>query len=488
MITLVKLSAPGESILAKRPFCINKIQNLENFYLTLELEGAMSIIPMCLCGKLRGVDKRNKICVICGSPAEPVFSSPTSLYYYEKYNDLKFMSPVFIDRINKLLGRNSFEILITTPQLNHLGESIEKLTNDQRLVTTLAGGYERSYRFFVENLDRILLHFAALSKKKADLALNLLHTWRNEYDAIMRDYIYLPSRHMIVVEKVSKAAYTDLEGAYQTLELVKKGILFNKRHRSAKTVDKFVGSLVIGQHKLIRHLINKVLAGKTGDVRGGVNSTRATFSARAIITGIPNGSKYWEVHMPYTQMVATMRPFIHGWLIDYKKLSYKEAQRRYYRAETKVDHEILEFMNDLVEARRRINGKGYPMTMHRNPTLNRSTMQMLYCSKIKTNIRDLTFSISHLMILELKGDFDGDNTTIYPCHDLFRERMLESFDLVYSALDNSKPHQVSSKMSMSKPAVALWVSFQYHERDNLEDSRVTDELLSLYNEIVVNND
>jgi len=483
----LQTSAPDEDILVRRPYLVNDLVDPDQFFISLQVEGKMAIIPSCICGARKGGVHRGEVCELCNSEVEPMFSKPGVLYYYKQYNDLRYMSPVFIDRINKAIGKRSFEIFTTKPQDTMItsereGSSPEetnsKETVDQQFFMGF-DGFERSYRFFVENFEALMLRFASVSKKKA-LVMELLDIWRNDYESVMWENIYLPSRDLIITEVRGSTKYTDSSGQYQILELLKKGILYNKSNKKTPaSTDKLVGELVLGQYNAVKNVI-LLLEGKKGEIRWEINSTRASFSARTIIGSISGGSKFWEIHMPYVMAVASFRPMIIGWLVEKKSMSLKKATQRYLKAEISLDEEIADFLDTIIERRKVINGCGYPVLVHRNPTLERATMQLLYCNKIKRNIKDTTFSVSSLMISPILGDFDGDNINLHFAHDLFTEKVFSPFKLYYSILDNSKAHRINPGFTISKPAVSLYATYLNHKDPEDEIDSVSNEFLTEY--------
>ena len=72
----------------------------------------------------------------------------------------------------------------------------------------------------------------------------------------------------------------------------------------------------------------------------------------------------------------------------------------------RYDPLIHQFMEELIAEAR--SGKGIPILLNRNPSLKRLSIQRLYLTKVKTNVRDKTISLS---VLILKG-YNADPTLV----------------------------------------------------------------------------
>ena len=121
---------------------------------------------------------------------------------------------------------------------------------------------------------------------------------------------------------------------------------------------------------------------------------------------------YDECHLPYTMAVGLFKIHLQNKLIK-RGYSPREITRLLaYAAGNRVPM-IVELLQELIEespyGTMRSAITGIPIVLQRNPTLDRLSAQLLYVTKIKTElIEDNTIGLSVLVLTGPNADFDGD--------------------------------------------------------------------------------
>ena len=155
----------------------------------------------------------------------------------------------------------------------------------------------------------------------------------------------------------------------------------------------------------------EALSGKGGWFRNNFLANNLNFSSRSVI--IPLEAKYAidEIHLPYWTGLELFKYHILRELVAKYGYNFSHANTRHRKAYDAIDIEILNIMQGLLDKSKyeTTDGKtrrGYHMLINRNPTINKGSIILVRLTKIKTDITDLTMSISNNILPPLAGDYD----------------------------------------------------------------------------------
>lgn len=105
--------------------------------------------------------------------------------------------------------------------------------------------------------------------------------------------------------------------------------------------------------------------------------------------------------------------------------------------------------------------KGIPVEVGRNPTMERGSMQRLYITSVKTDVKDPTFGISILIVKTFNADFDGDALNAEVLLDVFMHEGLAPLAPHTNIISPARPKAMSGSNAIPKPAIytiSNWMS------------------------------
>lgn len=85
-------------------------------------------------------------------------------------------------------------------------------------------------------------------------------------------------------------------------------------------------------------------------------------------------------------------------------ITFNEANKLYNESTTKFNPKMYRYMQELLNKSK----GGVNIILNRNPTINIGSMMLLKIGEVKSDINDLTLSISNNILSSLNADFDGD--------------------------------------------------------------------------------
>jgi len=108
--------------------------------------------------------------------------------------------------------------------------------------------------------------------------------------------------------------------------------------------------------------------------------------------------------MPYLTAIELMKPLIIRKLVKIKKLSISQAMKVWTEATLVFNKLVHSIMKELVAQ------PNIRILLNRNPTISTGSMLLLEVADIKSDMSDVTLSISNLVLPCLSADFDGQNS------------------------------------------------------------------------------
>lgn len=366
-------------------------------YLMTNYEGlTFSMIPSCDCGKLKGGYQRGHICPHCNSEVLSQTEIPinSNLWIKTLDNVRPFLNPIAFIKLSEAFTYGRINIIRWLCDVHY------KANFDDNIVITKLRNLKikRGYNNFVDNFWEIIdiLLNKRIYTSQSDKRKDILSWLIENKDKLFSEYLPLPNRLALVIEKTSTGRYGELlkySGGIEAANLiasVKERI--TPPNQTSKETIVFRCILLLSEYYLNQY--SSALGGKKGLIRKHICGSRVPFSARNVITSLHEAHKYDELHIPWGMAIGLFRlHLINKFLRD--GFTTNEALGYINRYANRWDTRIRGYFDELF-AESYI--EGIPCCFNRNPTLLRGSIQQLRITKIKDDVRDVTIRISVLVL------------------------------------------------------------------------------------------
>ncbi len=355
-----------------------------------------STIPKCECGSISGLFYIGATCQECGSQVVDVFVS-----------ELRFKSRIHIpDPIPEVLHPNVYRVLCYT-----FSEQLMRkiLDPNKRLAVKYAQTIPQGYVMFRKNFRPIvneLLRIKNSADPRLSKDLNAFLDF-NEDKLWVRDLPILDKSLQHITEEKGARSHDDsapfLVKAMVTLSEMLYKITNDKVHN-----DNYTNRNIFEMYDAYMGYVNVIMGdkcfGKEGLFRKHLLGARYHFSARAVIVPICEKHQAEEVHFPWRVGVRLYELEIYNLLLNRYGYHLNEAFDIYRKAEVNYCPIVDEIFGTLT---RESPFMGLPALVGRNPSLRTGAAQMLYCTKIKTDVHDKSMGFSTSIVSAPNADYDG---------------------------------------------------------------------------------
>lgn len=378
---------------------------LKNLVFTKYDSDVMKNIPSCDCGSITG---EYNIGVMCNNCDTLVISSVD-----------KELEPILWVRAPKgvkALINPAIWIMLTDKFSKAKFDTIQWITDttyrtgpsDGVIIAELTeAGITRGYNNFIDNFYEIIAKLCELKsfsnkyRGTNDLLLKLI---AENKDHVFSQYLPLVNRTLLVIESTTVGTYVDpfVPTAIDAI-LTVASIDSPDSNHSLRVKENRTAKFLSGLSSYYKNFAKNNLGRKTGNFRQHVYGSRSHFSFRAVVTSLTDAHAYDEIHIPWSIAITIFRYHLINKLI---KRGYTVNQAIFLiNAHAKIFHPLLdEIFKELIDESPR---KGIDVTINRNPSLVRGSIQRVRVTKVKTDIGDNTVSFSILIVTPLNGDFDG---------------------------------------------------------------------------------
>ena len=382
---------------------------LKNLVFTKYDSDVMKNIPSCDCGNITG---EYNIGVTCKNCDTEVVSSVDKelepiLWVRAPKNVRALINPAIWTMLTDKFKKANFDtIQWITDTTYRAGPS------DGAIVAELTeAGINRGYNNFVDNFYEIisklndLKSFSNKYRNTNDLLLKLII---DNKDSVFSQYLPLVNRTLLVIESTTVGTYVDpfvptaIDAILTVASIDSVETAYSQRVKENRTA-KFLA----GISSYYKNFAKNNLGRKTGNFRQHVYGSRSHFSFRAVVTSLTDAHEYDEIHIPWSIAITVFKYHLINKL---HQRNYTVNQALFLiNAHAKIYNPLLdEIFKELIDESPR---KGIDVTINRNPSLVRGSIQRVRVTKVKTDIGDNTVSFSILIVTPLNGDFDGKS-----CH------------------------------------------------------------------------
>lgn len=434
------------------------VQKLNNLLYKRYEGDSLNVLPSCDCGSLKGGYNIGVKCNNCNTFVVSSMERPLESMIWIKAPEGvdTLINPAAWVILSNQMTTNGFNFLewLCNPLYKAPTNKIPpKLSRYEQL------GIPRGLNSFYQNFDVIMSEsFRLRLIKEQGPLLNDVKTWIAENrEKIFTRYLPMPSKLGFVVESATTVSYADKTitlaiDALRTIVSVENSVaplsVFRRQIRVVKSISKLA--------EYYKTFTNKTLGSKPGIFRRHVFGGRLHFSARAVISSISVPHNYDEVHLPWSlalqllrlHVISKLRKRINPWTSRIftpveMDILLRDSALQYNAL---LDEIFKEIINESPHG-------GIPCTFGRNPTLARGSIQVLFITKIKTDISDTTISWSLLVLTAANADFDGDEMNIWLIPDHATYRKLSRLAPHLYALDMYQPRKISGYLKLPAPVV-----------------------------------
>lgn len=438
-------------------------------YTRFEPSDLLSNLPACSCTKIVGEFNVGVICEECGTPVVSAMEQNLEpLVWMRAPHGVKgLINPMVWTMLTKRFMSQGFDVIRWMCDAN-----FTPTVQFPRVLPKIQDmGIQRGLNFFIDNFDKIMDALFAMreyrpKKGQEDALPQLL---RENRDCIFPQYMPVPNRSLLVIEKTNVGIYADpivtgVVDAIRTMVGIDTDLctysVRTKENRTARTINQ-LATFYDGAGGIYRSF----LATKEGVCRKHLYGTRAHWSFRAVISSLTGRHRYDELRVPWGIGIELMRVHLMNKLLR-MDFTANEASAFLYQHAEKFHPMINELFKTLI---REAGPKGIHVIFTRNPTLARGSCQGMYISQFKEDVNDPTIGLPILAVTGFNADFDGDQMSGMMSLDKQTEEALEALAPHKSAFDLDKPKELSRNLSMPKPVVATLANFIDAEAENDPD-------------------
>jgi hypothetical protein len=442
---------------------IEKKEELNKFLFTKYEGDALSVLPTCDCGKIKGGWREGEYCPTCKTKCQSVVERPveSSLWIRTPLGVSMFVNPTVWIILRRRLTTSNWSILDWLTDRYYQPPAGQAQPHWVKKI--IRAEIPRGLNSFYQNFDKIMqilfcdgrpyeeiLHMVEKEEKVWDFydTVKMIHMYR---EAIFTPVLPIPSRVGFVVESNETGTYAD-----KTITLA-----FNAMH-TVISMDRTIRQLpmagkesrtVKAMHQLCEFyetFAKETLSKKPGILRKHIFGIRLHFTARAVITSITEPHDYDELHVPWSVAIQLFHLHLMNKLY---KLGYTQKQAEMFlRRYTFEYHPLLDQLFQELISQSPFGG--IPCIFQRNPSLARGSAQLLYIKKVKTDPRINTFSLSVKILVGFNADFDGDELNLMMILDHEIHRALYPLSPHMSSLDVTKPRRLSSNLKLQPPVAS----------------------------------
>lgn len=384
--------------------------SLKKLIYTLYNSDLMSNLPSCECGggvsgQESGITGEYNIGVYCNN-CNTIVKSPIEqtiepiLWMRAPRGVHKLINPIVWTMLNIRFSKSGFKVIqwICDTTYRPAIKIPPVMDSIQRL------GIQRGYNYFYENYDFIMnilfeLKDFALPKKGArDYLKELLVKSR---DCIFSDYLPLPNKSLLIIEETDKGTYVDpiVVGAIDAIQTI-ASIDNSLSQHSIRVKENRTIKTLVALADFNDNYTRNGLAEKAGVFRKHVFGTRSHFSFRAVISSITDNHEYDEIHIPWGVATSVFRYHVINKLLKLgytvnSSISFLNAHAKKYCKE--LDDIFKELIANSPD-------RGIKATLGRNPSLHRSSLQLVRITKVRTDPDIPTVGISILIVRGLNAD------------------------------------------------------------------------------------
>lgn len=360
----------------------------------------VTLLPSCSCGAVKGEFNTNTTCDICHTEVvSDIEAAVEPLIWFRKPETVApLINPMVLMLLSKRFTKSGFNII------QWICDPLYKTSLKFPIVTEKLKeqGITRGYNSFVYNFSpimKILFESKELGyKPSVEDQLEVL--LRKEQHKIFSDYIPLPNKSLLVVEKTNTGIYVDNiitagVDAINSLVSIDRDFYDQKpkakENRTAKSLFKLMN--------FYKNFFSS-MGIKKGHFRKHIFGTRSNYSFRAVISSITDAHRYDEIYLPWSVAVTVLRTHIISKLLRYG-MTLNSIIGLIHTHVHKFHPLLNKVVNELIDE---TPDKGIYSLLVRYPSLLQGSVLRVKISKVKTDPTDTTIGLSIIAVRSLNAD------------------------------------------------------------------------------------
>ena len=401
-------------------------------YLSMTFTGdSLPHIPTCVGGHIGGEDKIGRLCPKCNTRVAHIVDRQLEdcIWLAPPDDVVAFIHPEIWSCIdNALVTDRNVSILLWITDQNQK-PIIEKYSH---VFQEYSERFERGINYFHDHFDEIMEFVLSSDWVKSS-------TDKNEFweflvvhrDMVFQKHLQLPSSVFVINEKSSRGSLADdmtpelLNAIYTITNVYSSAIRMKQRARESATAK---ASFAFA--KCHNKIATGFIGSKPGMIRKQWISSRQFFTGRAVVTSIGGAYHYEEIHLPWAMACGMFEPHlvnllmkqgyleddaiafiedhtmcddehgtmralfdkllslcdpIPGWEVkDLNTKAKRESFEKIFTSGNVPDYFPKGVFKDVdTRDKNKTPMRGYPILIHRPPTLTRLSIQNTYVTKIK---------------------------------------------------------------------------------------------------------
>lgn len=425
-LELVSLDAQFHNSV-KEPIIINDLQSKteedREYFKSLIREtyssDMVTVLPQCHCGELKGEHVIGEVCDLCNTVVRQNIEADVapSLWFRRPENVEKLLNPIVWVMLSNRFTRSKFKILNWLTDRNY-NPNIKVPDIVHKMV---ADGVPRGYNAFVQNFDSIMEYLFnikdfKLKKGATNFIMDMLGITHpssdplqqliiDHRDILFSDYIPIPNRSLLVLEKSALGTYVD-DTTFDIHDTLNTMLSIDRDYydKTQISIENRTAKILSMLTEYYMDLFRKNLSPKEGLIRKHVYGSRGNHGFRAVITSHEEIHDHDEIWIPWCVGVTVFRQHILNKLmrrdLPYGGLTHNQAIALMMEHVNQYHPTLHAILNELIHNSR--NGK-ISLLIQRNPTLMQGSAQLVYITKVKTNPEDQTVSMSDLIAVAMNA-------------------------------------------------------------------------------------
>ena len=303
--------------LSEPPIIINTLVNnseedkeaIKELVTTRYSSDMITLLPSCRCGMTKGEYSIGVSCNFCKTTVQSNIENdiePT--VWFKRPNGVaQLISPIVWIMLKSRFRQSGFNIIQWLTDTGYHPQ-VKQPAVVNKIAET---GIQRGYNYFVENFDNIISYLFSLKeyRKKEDDYLKMLI--EQNRDCIFSDYIPIPNKSLLIVEKTNVGVYVDniIVEAIDAIQML-VSIDLNYHDQSSRVKENRTAKAISRLSDFYEKFYDKSLGKKSGQFRRHIFGTRTNFSFRAVITSLTDTHYYKEIHVPWGVGVTAFQPHL----------------------------------------------------------------------------------------------------------------------------------------------------------------------------------
>jgi hypothetical protein len=376
-------------------------------YTRYEGDDLLSNLPSCECTKTVGEYNLGFTCPECGTMVEePSAQSLEPIVWMRAPAGVRsLINPIFWTHVSEFFSKGQFDVLrwIADKGYHPIVRTPAVLDAVKEAVP------DRGYNYFLDNFRPIINALLELkdyrTPAKRREAADLLEYMRVYEDCLFPQYIPLPNKSLIVIEKSNVGTYIDttIIGAVDAIRTM-TSIDLPETNFSVRVKENRTIKTICQLSEFYLDWNAKSLAGKRAIPRKHLFGSRSDFSFRAVITSISCAHRYDEVFISWGIAVAVFKIHLTNKLISKHGMFPNEIMGFLDEHAEKYHPLLAELFDELI---RESPYNGIPIILGRNPALRKGSTQLVFITRVEKDTRIRTIAVSLMICKALNADFDG---------------------------------------------------------------------------------